>query len=272
MSEFETVLQECLHDLEQGAADIQECLQRHPKYAAQLEPVLLTSAYLARGRETRFSPAFKARVRNRLLQQMDARPRRMARASFGFMRLAIGLAVVMLALLAAGTAYAQRALPGEAFYTWKLASETAWRMVSPDPVATDLAIADRRLNELIAVKDDPALYAQALNAYLQVADRLRAQADAANDPRILGVLDSQADTLTQLGILPEGSEPMIVPPFEAPIATPILPPLPVLETPQVNPTELPQIVPTAEVGPEILPTIQDPPKILPTIEIPPPIP
>jgi hypothetical protein len=272
MSEFEYVLQECLHEIEQGASNVEECLQRHPRHAAQLEPILLTSAYLARGREARLSPAFQARVRTRLIQQMHVHPRRLARPRFMFMRLTASLAAVMLAFLIAGSVYAQRAMPGETFHAWKIASENAWRLVSPDPLGTDLAIAERRLEELIAVRNDPVLQAQALAAYLQVTDRLRSQMDPANEARILAVLDAQAEELSQLEILPEEPAPNIVPPFEVPTATLVETPLPILETPQVNPTQLPEIVPTVEVVPELLPTVQDPPKLIPTLEIPPPIP
>ena len=268
MSEFETVLQKCLYDLEQGASNVEECLQRYPQHAAQLEPVLLTSTYLARGRAAQLSSVFKARVRTRLIQQMHAYPRRSARPAFLFMRLAASLAVVILAILVTGTAYAQRALPGESFYAWKIVSENAWRMVSPDPLGTDLAIANRRLGELIAVRSDPLLHARALAAYLQVTERLRSQGDAVDEARIEAVLDAQAEELNQLGILPDESTPNVVPPIEILPATPVTTPLPILETPQVNATELPPVVPTIEVVPEILPTIQDPPEPLPTIEIP----
>jgi hypothetical protein len=94
----------------------------------------------------------------------------------------------------------------------------------------------------------------------------------ANEARILSVLDVQAEELSQLDILPEGPAPDLVPPFEESTATPVETPLPALETPQVNSTELPQILPTLEVVPETLPTVPDPPKIIPTLEIPPPIP
>jgi hypothetical protein len=280
MTEFERALQECLHDLEQGHSSLDECLLRYPKHAQQLEPILLTSAYLQRGREARPSAAFKARVRSNLVKQMYAHPRKPARSNFMLMRLAVSLAAVLLTSLVAGTAYAQGVLPGNAFYPWKLTSENAWRAISPDPIATDIAIAERRADELIAVRNDPTLYSQALKAYLEVVDRLKSEVDTGNEAHVLALLDSQVEELNQSGIALPQTDQSVVPPSEEPTLTPIststLPssPLPVLETPQVDPTNLPRIVPTIQVPPEheIIPTIQAPTKIIPTIEIPPLIP
>jgi len=264
MTEFEKLLEECLSDLELGKSDVEECLTRHPKYAPQLKPILLTTVYLERGREARPSAAFKARVRAKLAQQMQAHPRKAAYFKFTFMRLAAGLAAIVLTLLATGTAYAQGALPGEAFYGWKLASENAWRTVTPDPVGTDLAIADRRVDELLAVGNDPALHSQVLKSYLEVAARLKSEMNTENEARISQALDSQIKELNQSGIpIPQPNQD-VLPQFEEPTLTPTVTPLPILETPQVNPTDLPEIIPTIQVPP--------PPKIVPTIEIPPPIP
>jgi hypothetical protein len=275
MTEFEEALQECLHDVEQGNSSVDECLMRYPKYAQQLEPVLLTSAYLQYGSEARPSAAFKARVRTKLVQQMYAHPRKPTRSNFVFMRVAVSLAALVLALLVAGTAYAQSALPGSAFYAWKLASENVWRTVSSDPVETDLAIAERRMDELISVSNNPALYSQVLESYLEVTDRLKSEINAENEARILAVLDSQIKELNQSGI-PEQPNQNILPQFEGPTLTPTVAPtatpLPIGVTPQVNPTDLPNIVPTIQVPPEIIPTTEVSPKIIPTIEIPPLIP
>lgn len=257
MTEFENVVQACLREVEVGTSNVEECLQRHPQFAEDLEPILLTSLYLVRGREAQLSPAFKSRVRSRLIQEMRARPRQTARPRFLFMRLAASLAAVLLALLAAGTAYAQRALPGEVFYSWKLASENAWRLVTPDPVGFDLAIAERRLNELTAVWGDPVLYAQTLDAYLEVTERLRSETEGSNDPRIQE-------------ILPETTNPVVIPSLESP--TPTLPdslPLPV-ETPRVVPTvveSLPEVIPTVvENLPEVVSTVQNLPEIIQTVD------
>jgi hypothetical protein len=295
MTEFEMALEQCLLDLEGegGASNLDECLSRYPQHAQQLEPVLVTHMYFERVGEARPSAAFKARVRAKLTQQMQAYPRRRSsRFNFAFMRLAANLAILLLALLAAGTVYAQSALPGEPFYEWKLASENTWRAVSSDPVRTDLAIAERRMNELIAVRNDSVLQPQALNAYLEAAARLRSETNAENEALILQALHSQVEALTESGItvpeiineglLPELNETL--PTLVSPIATL----LPLTEFPQVDPTSavsaeatpipsevteryptpLPNIVPTVQAIPSLIPTVQVPPIILPTIQLP----
>ena len=268
MSEFEIALQQCLQDLDHGAANVEECLRRYPSYARELEPILMTTAYLARGQNAQLSPAFKARVRSRLLQEMYARPRGIrSRSTFSFLQLATSLAVVLLMLVTAGTVYAQRALPGEAFYRWKLVSEEAWRWVSPDPVGADLLLAERRLNELLTVRDDPALQAQALDAYLAVATRLRSQIDGANEDRVLAALTSQSQKLEEQGLLPEQPDPTIVAPAIVPTLPPVITPLPTLETPQITSTDVPQVLPTVETIPDVLPT-PDAPDIIPTVRLP----
>ena len=290
MTEFEKILDQCLRDLEQGAANVDECLGRHPKHALHLEPVLLTAEYLVHGREARPSGAFKARVRSKVIQGMHAHPRKGLQFKFIFMRFAAGLAAIVLALAVAGTAYAQGALPGEAFYSWKLASENAWRAVSPDPVGTDLAIADRRVDELIAVRDDPVLRSQALNAYLEVVARLQAEQDAGDNTRILQALDAQTEELNDSGILlPQLDQPDqgVLPPFVELTPTPIATPTSLPEIPQVNPTssspiplnpttipsllpEIPRVNPTHL--PNVLPTIEVPLELIPTVQIPPLLP
>jgi len=290
MTEFEKILEQCLLDLEMGIANVDECISRYPGHAPQLGPVLLTHTSLERLGEARPSAAFKARVRAKLTQQMKAYPRKSSRFNFAFMRLAVNLAVIVVALLAAGTAYAQSTLPGDTFYSWKLASENAWRAVSSDPVGTDLAIAERRVDELIAVGNDPALSSQALEAYLEVTARLKSEMDAANEARILQALDSQIEELNESGIpVPQIIDEEVLPQLDEPSPTlvePVMTLPPVTEIPQVNPTSLapavvptelpqvvdptnlPEIVPTIQALPEIVSTVQVSPNIIPTIQVP----
>lgn len=273
MTEFERVLQECLLTLERGDSSVDECLRRHPAHALQLEPILLTGVYLERGREARPSTAFKARVRSRLVREMQAHPRKTGRSSFVFMRLATGLAVAVLLFLTAGTIYAQGALPGSAFHAWKLASETVWRAVSPDPLGTDLAIAERRAEELIAVAHDPLWRTRAMEAYLEVVARLESEMNADNEARIRLMLELQIEELNRSGIILPQLEQDFLPAPEEPSAIPRMSPGGSTEVPEVSPTvpipaatEIPiqetdQADPTD--SPELLPTLQ-----VPTIEVP----
>ena len=290
MTEFENILEQCLIDLEGGVSNVDECLNRYPGHALQLKPVLLTHTSLERVGEMHPSAAFKARVRARLTQQMRAYPRRRSsRFNFAFMRLAGTFAIVLMILMV-GTAYAQSALPGDTFYEWKLLSENAWRAVSSDPVRTDLAIADRRMNELIAVRNDPVLHSQVLEAYLEVTARLKSEINTENEALILQTLDSQVEELNESGIpVPGIIEEDVIPPIDEilpTLAAPIATLLPVTEIPeinpaspaeatpvasekpQINPTALPNIAPTIQSLPNTIPTIQVPPNMVPTIQLP----
>ena len=258
--EFEQVLEQCLGELEGGASTVDECLRRHPEHAAQLTPVLLIAATLEQGRALEPSPAFKARARASLTLHMQAHPRRSAGSGFSFWRLATSLAILMLALLATGTAYAQRALPGDRFYEWKLFSERAWRAVSPDPVRTDLLIANRRIDEMNATASDPIRSALALAGYQEVLTRLQSELDAETLQQLLpDVQEEQAPIVTPEQIIPT----LPVSPTET-LPLPTLPGLPLEATvtprPDVIQTTLPDLPETiATQVPEIIPTIEVPP-------------
>lgn len=277
MTEFENILEQCLLDLEMGIANVDECISRYPKHAPELGSVLLTHTSLERLGEARPSAAFKARVRAKLTQQMQAHPRKSGRFNFTFMRFAANFAVISLMLLGAGTAYAQSALPGDTLYDWKLISENAWRAVSSDPVRTDLAIAKRRMDELIAIGDNAQLYSQVLDAYLEVAARLKSEMTVENEALILQTLNSQVEDLKESGVpVPQNIDEEVLPQLDEIVPTlvaPIRTLLPSTEIPQVNET-LPISTPSA---PEvILPSLTklppdnptDLPEVIPTVQVP----
>ena len=261
MTEFEHILQDCLLSLERGDSNIEECLRRYPSYAVQLEPVLLTSVDLERGMLARPSAAFKARVRGRLIEEMRAHPRKSARFNFVWLRMATSFAVMLLALVIAGSVYAQGVLPGNPFYGWKLASENIWRLVSPDPVATDLAIAERRADEVLAIGNSPELRAQALDQYLEVVNRLELEMNTNNQARIQTILDSQIEELNESGIILPELNKTILPGVEEPA---VLPTEALQVIPQVNPTlPVPTInsdivVEATQSNSNVLPTVAPP--------------
>ena len=260
MTDFEQILEECLDDLQQGASNVDECLARHPRHALQLRPILLTAERLEEGRAIRPSAVFKARARAKLTQHMHAHPRKGALFNFTLMQLAASLAIIVLALLATGTTYAQSALPGDSLYQWKLASERVWRAVSPHPFETDIAIANRRIEEMNALADDPIRKALALEGYQEVLTRLEAELDAETLKQILPVIEVEQQSI-------EDSVQPITTPLPGVTVTPqpastdaLLPTLP-----NIPPTSIPKVIPTIQIPPSI-------PKIIPTIQIPLPVP
>ena len=191
---------------------------------------------------------------------------------------------MLLALLVAGTVYAQGVRPGNPFYGWKLASENIWRVISPDPVATDLAIAQRRADELLTIENHPELQAQVLAEYLEVVNRLELEVNPDDEARIRPVLEAQIEELSNSGIIVPALENRTLPGVEQPTGVPTetLPAIP--ELPQVNPTAMPQVnptlpVPTINSGMVPQPTQEaaplnstDLPPIVPTGQVPPLLP
>jgi len=252
MREFADILEQCLRDMESGASSLDECLARHPGHAAQLEPLLRTVSRVRKGNEIRPTPVLKARARARLTLHMQSHPRNAVRSAFTFQRFAAGLIALLLAVLVTGTAYAQGALPGNALYGWKLASEKAWRMISPDSVQTDLLIANRRINEMNKTADDPGRRAQALEGYREVTTRLESELDKETLDRILPPIDSFDDLSGLFTPVPGSDEDKgkdkdkdktKTPHGKDPKATP--PSMP------KNPTKQPKIIPTIEVPPPV---------------------
>ena len=157
-------------------------------------------------------------------------------------RMAFTYAMLVAAtLFVTGTAGAQGAMPGDALYIWKRGSEQAWLAVSPDPVGTEIILADRRLGEWIAVKKDPARSATALDDYFHAINDLNSVSDAASNPqaraRIAPVLASHKEQLSSSGLAS-----LQVDNFLASAANP---------TPTAAPTEvaLGVVLPTATASP-----------------------
>lgn len=245
MNEFDQILDKCMDDLASGASTLDECLLRYPEHAARLESVLQTAIMLEQGRNVKPSAAFRARTRAKLTLHMQANPRGNNRAAFTFWKFAAGLAVITLTLLATGTAYAQSAFPGDSFYQWKLASELAWRAVSPNPLATDIAIANRRIDEMNMFSNDPARRAQALQGYQEVVKRLESELDTETLNRILPLIEITQEP-------GEASEQPSFPPAITETATQqpegVVTPLPPLPEPPVT---IPKIIPTIQIPPPI---------------------
>jgi hypothetical protein len=202
--DFETILETCVDQIATGATSLEECLALYPQYAEQMEPILLAATELKRGREIRPSPFLKERIRLELKYAPKNNPKHNRGLGTYPWRMALNLAVLMFALIMTNTVFAQEALPGESLYNWKLTSERLWRVVSDDPLGTDLQLSNRRIHEYVAVSNDETRRARVLTNYNELLVRFKSEQDQNNKARIVGVLKSQQDSLHKIGLtIPE---------------------------------------------------------------------
>ena len=201
MNDFETIFDESWSQIESGQSTVDDVLARHPEHRAQLGPLLQAASKLASTKKmVTPSPAFRARNRTQLNRYMQENPQ-MKRVSPVFWRLTITLVSMLLAFIVSGTVFAQSALPGDIFYDWKLGSENAWRIVSPDRLGTDLTLSNRRVNEVVALSGDEVRHTRALEDYQRLLIRFK---DAKDQERVLLVLQSQWEFLDKAGVsIPE---------------------------------------------------------------------
>ncbi|HEX6034057.1 MAG TPA: hypothetical protein VFY83_06460 [Anaerolineales bacterium] len=199
-NDLETILDTCLYQIEEGESSIDECLARYPEHAAQLQPLLVAATKLARGREVMPDPSYRLRARSQLNVYMQRNPQR-KRVSPMFWRFSIAFATVMMLFLASGTAFAQQALPGDALYNWKLTSEHVWRYTSSDQIGYDIALSNRRMNELLVVSGDEARRASAIQNYERLLIKFQNAENAGDRARILPVLRAQHQALLEAGVV-----------------------------------------------------------------------
>jgi RNA polymerase sigma factor (sigma-70 family) len=201
LKRFQRSLEGCLTRLLNGTFTLDECLLLYPEYASQLSPLLETALLLNLGRDVEPLPTFTAYTRSAVTQYMRSHPRQRRIVMPLIQRTALTFAVLIAALLVTGTAEAQSALPGDTLYTWKRASEQVWRAISPNPVATDVTLAERRLYEWIAVAKDPSRSAGAKTAYLESLTSLRSRNnDVETLTVIVPVLQLQQAELNNAGL------------------------------------------------------------------------
>jgi hypothetical protein len=210
MDELELALDDCLQRLASRKANLAQCLARYPQFAEQLRPMLETALEVQRGKQVRAPGAVRDRTRDKLLQYIEAHPQQREKKQV-IPRLAIIIVGLVCALLTVGTGAAQAAMPGQILYGLKLSSERVWRAAAPDPVATDLYLADRHAGELLAVASQPAISlgagvtqadaeAQAMGAYVEVLDRLAKETTVQNASDVLHELEAHHEKLLKVGI------------------------------------------------------------------------
>lgn len=198
-NELETILDICVSQIEDGESNLKECLALYPEHAAQLEPLLKAATKLSRAREVVPNPAYKARTRAQLSIYMQQNPQR-KHVSPILWRVAIGVMTMLVVFLATGTSFAQSALPGDQLYDWKLTSENVWRMTSADQLGVDISLSNRRVSELVVVKDQ-VRREQALANYEKLLLKFTSAENEKDRARILPVLQAQHEALVKAGLL-----------------------------------------------------------------------
>jgi hypothetical protein len=202
-AELASALDDCIERLARGET-LQACLARYPQQAGELKACLESAARLGAGSAVRPSAAFKARARSQLTAYMAAHPRplkiRVPKRRSLFPQLTFGLVLCLIALAITTTALAQSALPGSTLYSLKLSSEKAWQMVAPDPAGVDLILAQRRVDEALAVSGDAKAQGIALDGYQKIIATLAQYKDPVVHQRIETSLKTQQDKLSSAGL------------------------------------------------------------------------
>jgi hypothetical protein len=149
---IESIFDECLESVLSGRETVEQCLQRYPEHATELDSLLSTAMSVNRAVQVRVDPQTIARGRYKLQLKMAemSKPRR------PFFRLqprwALPVLVPLLVfVLGAGTVLAaDSSLPGSPLYPVKIATENA-RMglarTDTEKAALATVFADRRITE-----------------------------------------------------------------------------------------------------------------------------
>jgi len=153
-SEFENILDECLERLVRGET-LEQCLQRYPEQAAQLEPLLQTAQAVRKASAILPRSEFKARARYEFRSALQATATKRRLPLFGLRpRWAMALMIIGIVLVAGGgtAAAASNSMPDSPLYPVKLATEQVRLTLTPSDMGKArlcTALADRRVAEII---------------------------------------------------------------------------------------------------------------------------
>ncbi|MQC26299.1 MAG: hypothetical protein DWG76_02470 [Chloroflexi bacterium] len=130
MNELQKALEGCLELITHESISIEEALEHYPQVVNEERPLLIAAQSLGTLKGIQPSAEYKKKARAQLVQRMGLHgaPARSASSSFeaaslwpklratAVMRTATSLAMVLLLFITTGTAFAQRALPGDFLY------------------------------------------------------------------------------------------------------------------------------------------------------------
>lgn len=153
--EFDNILDECLERLLVDGETIEQCLQRYPEQAPELEPLLQTALEAKEASTIQPRAEFKARARYQFRSALGEAASRKGRPFFGWLpRWATVVTIVLVVLLAGGSTVvvASNSMPDSPLYAVKLATEEAQLMLTPSEIGKARLCAelvDRRVEEII---------------------------------------------------------------------------------------------------------------------------
>ncbi len=185
--ELDNILEDCLERMLTGGETVAQCLERYPRWAEELEPLLRASAFAGKASSIRPRPEFRERARHQMraaLQEMaEKRERRFSLFRWQPRWATAIIAVLVLVVASSGTVAASTdSMPDEFLYPVKLATERVRLTLTPSELGKAelyLELADRRVNEIIAMADkgksgEVESTARRLNTYLDRAADLMA--------------------------------------------------------------------------------------------------
>jgi hypothetical protein len=153
-NQFDSMFDECLESLLAGKQTVEQCLQKYPEQANELEPLLRTAMSVRQAVDIKPSPETKARGRYQLQLKM-AEMNKPKRAWFpGWQpRWAMAVMAVLLVFVMGGGAVvaANGSMPGSPLYPVKIATENVRvKLAGSDVEKVELltTLADRRVTEL----------------------------------------------------------------------------------------------------------------------------
>ncbi len=155
--EFDNILDECLESLLTEGATVEQCLQRFPKHADELKPLLETALATRKASTIKPSPDFRDRARYQFHSALQEMGRRKSGVFFRWgwqPRWATVAATVFALFLAGGStvAAASGSMPDDPLYPIKLATERvqlAFTFSAVGEAELHAKLADKRVAEII---------------------------------------------------------------------------------------------------------------------------
>jgi len=193
VNDFEGILSECIDRIVKGGT-VEECLQRYPEHAPDLEPLLQTAAAARQAGAVQPRPEFKAAAGYRMRAALRDKANRRAPGGWAHLNWlprwagATALVLVILIFGATGTvAAASNTLPGDMLHPVKLAGEhvqMAFTFSDEGKAKLYIKFADKRADELVslAAVASPDLIEQAAARLTSNLESLQALATSGSAP------------------------------------------------------------------------------------------